>query len=474
MEPVLDVTLTATDNVDLAPSDQRKSDFVIQLTPYLRVNEKSAHTSLSGTIGAAILQYTRDGGSNVEPEVSLLGNAELIERLFFVDGSVQIQPSYFSAFGAQPRNLANATANRFTTSTYRVSPHLEHTDGPMHYTLRDDNFWTSASGTPVTTQDAYENDVLARVAREPKPLGWSLEYRRNDTKFTEQPSLVTETSRASALWQAAAQWRLSAIVGYENNDYPLYHNSDAIYGAGVQWHPSERTTVDATWEHRFFGSAYHVAFDHRTPLSVWAVRADRDIVTYPQQFAALSAGSDVALLLNQIFVSRFPDPAQRQTIVDQLIRERGLPPVLASPLRLYTQQVTLQESELATMGLLGARNSVFISLYRTRTEPLLSATASAGLTDVLANNTQTGTNVVWSLKLTQLYTFTANADWLRTVGSGSLSAESKQWTLSGIIDAPLSPQTKVFGGARYQRFVTDVSTDYREAAAFFGISHTFR
>jgi uncharacterized protein (PEP-CTERM system associated) len=215
-------------------------------------------------------------------------------------------------------------------------------------------------------------------------------------------------------------------------------------------------------------------FDHRTPLSVWAVRADRDLTTYPQQFAALSAGSDVALMLNQIFVSRFPDPAQRQTVVDQLIRERGLPPVLASPLRLYTQQVTLQESQLATMGLLGARNSVFISLYRTRTEPLLSATASPGLTDVLANNTQTGTNVVWSLKLTQLYTFTANADWLRTVGSGSLSAESKQLTVSGIIDAPLSPLTKVFGGARYQRFLSDVATEYREAAAFVGVSHTFR
>jgi uncharacterized protein (PEP-CTERM system associated) len=474
IEPVLDVMFTATDNVDLAPSDQRKSDFVIQLTPYLRVNERGAHTSLSGSIGATVLNYMRDGGSNVEPQVSLLGRAELLERLLFVDGSVQIQPSFFSAFGAQPRNLANTTANRYTSYTYTVSPYLDHVVGDFHYELRDDNVWTSSRGTPVNTQDSYENGLLARMTRDPTPLGWSLEYKRDDTRFVDQPSLVTETSRAHAIWQATALWQISAHVGYEENRYPLFNNSDAIYGVGAKWHPTDRTTVDATWEHRFFGSAYHVAFDHRTALSVWSLRADRDLTTYPQQFASFAAGSDVAASLNRLFLSRFPDPIQRQTVVDQLIRERGLPPILSDAVRLYTQQVTLQESEVATMGLLGARNAVFVSLYRSRTEPLLSS-SSITPSDILANSTQTGANAVWSLKLTQLYTFTANADWSRTVGNGELAAaETRQWSLSGTIDAPLSPLTRVFAGARYQRFLSDVASSYREAAAFVGMSHTFR
>jgi uncharacterized protein (PEP-CTERM system associated) len=217
-----------------------------------------------------------------------------------------------------------------------------------------------------------------------------------------------------------------------------------------------------------------VAFDHRTPLSVWSLHAARDITTYPQQFAALGAGSDVSLLLNQLFASRFPDPTQRQTAVDQLIRDRGLPAVLSSPLALYTQQITLAESVLGTVGLIGARNTVFVSAYRSRNDPVLSATATAGLADVLTANTQTGANGVWTLKLTPLYTLTTTVDWVRTIGNGDNRRETNQYTFSSVIEAPLSPLTKIFGGARYQRFLSDLETDYRETAAFFGISHVFR
>jgi uncharacterized protein (PEP-CTERM system associated) len=148
--------------------------------------------------------------------------------------------------------------------------------------------------------------------------------------------------------------------------------------------------------------------------------------------------------------------------------------VLSSPLQLYSQQITLAESVVGTVGLIGARNTVFVSLFRARNEPLLSATVTAGLADILAASTQTGTNGVWTLKLTPLYTLNTTVDWVRTTGNGDSRRESNQYTLSSVIEAPLSPLTKIFGGARYQRFLSDVETDYREAAAFFGISHVFR
>jgi uncharacterized protein (PEP-CTERM system associated) len=475
VEPVVDASFTVSDNIDLAPSDRRKSDLVIQLTPSLRISEKGAHTSVTGTVGAAVLQYARDGGSNVEPQVSLHGSAELLDRLLFVDGAIEIAPSYFSPFGAQPRNLTNTTANRYTSYTYRVSPYIKRdVGGGLHYEVRDDNIWTSARGAPVATDRSYANDLLATITRDPTPIGWSVDYTRNDTRFSGQDSLVSEADRAHALWQPDPQWQFSASAGYENNRYPLSNNSGGIYGFGLRWRPTDRTTVDASWEHRFFGGSYHVSFDHRTPLSVWSLRAARDITTYPQQFAALGAGSDVAVLLDQLFASRVPDPLQRQTVVDQLIRDRGLPAILSSPLTLYSQQITLQESVLATMGLLGARNTVFVTVYRARNEPLPSAGATAGLTDALANNTQTGSNAVWTLKLTPLYTLTTIADWIRTVGNGEPARKSNQYTVSSVVEAPLSPLTKVFGGVRYQRFLSDVENDYREAAAFFGVSHTFR
>jgi uncharacterized protein (PEP-CTERM system associated) len=477
IEPALSTEFILTDNVNLAPSGQRTGDFVTQITPALRIVEKGAHTALTGSVSMPVLLYARTGSENnsVQPEVDLTGLAELYPRLLFVDGSIQVAPAYFSPFGARPQNLANATGNRYTTETYRVSPFIKGDAGAtMHYELRDNNIWSSAGGTPIATNSSYTNEIIGHLTRDPTPTGWSLDYSRNDTKFTDQEPLLSELERASALWRPDPQWELSVDAGYENNRYPLAVDKGAIYGFGVKWHPTDRTTLDAGWEHRFFGGSYHVSFDHRMPLTVWSVRASRDITTYPQQLAALSAGSDVGALLNQLFITRVTDPAQRQIFVDQFIRDRGLPATLSSPLALYSQQVTLQQILQASVGLIGARNTVFITGYRNRSDPVLSASPLSDLSSLQFNNTQIGANVVWTEKLTALYTLTTSADWVRTTDNSDTGLRSNQVTLSSIVSAAISPVTTVYGGARFQRFISNVNDSYREAAAIVGINHLFR
>jgi uncharacterized protein (PEP-CTERM system associated) len=233
--------------------------------------------------------------------------------------------------------------------------------------------------------------------------------------------------------------------------------------------------MDATWEHRFFGSSYHVLIDHRTPLSTWSFRASRDITTYPQQLANLAAGVDVDALLNGLFASRVTDPTQRQTLIDQLIRDRGLPSVLSGPLALFSEQITLQQSLQATAGLLGARNAIFVTAYRTRSEPVTGQAVSATI-DQLAlqnDNTQTGTNVVWSYKLTPLYTLATSGDWSRSVPNADTGLRSTQITFRVVLSAPLSPLTTVYTGARHQRLISDVQQSYRETAVYVGIRHAF-
>ncbi len=111
----------------------------------------------------------------------------------------------------------------------------------------------------------------------------------------------------------------------------------------------------------------------------------------PSSWRTLPAGGDVAALLNSLFSSRVIDPAQRQQLVDQVIRDRGLPGTLSGPVTLYTQQITLQERANVTFGLLGARNSIFFSASYLRSEPIAGSgdplpPALAGAND----NTQYG------------------------------------------------------------------------------------
>jgi uncharacterized protein (PEP-CTERM system associated) len=233
-------------------------------------------------------------------------------------------------------------------------------------------------------------------------------------------------------------------------------------------------------EHRFFGTSYHVDLTHRAPLSAWSFRASRDITTYPQQLANLGQGVDVNALLNQVFSGRVADPVERQTLVDQLIRDRGLPPVLTSPLALFSQQITLKELVQGTAGLIGARNTLFLTVYRVRSEPVVSSTASTLDALLLAqtDNTQTGAGLIWTHQLTALYSLSTGLDWSRTTANQSIATQgnvnSRQGTFHIAISAPLSPLTNLFAGARYQRLWSDVNSGYREAAVFAGITHLFR
>jgi uncharacterized protein (PEP-CTERM system associated) len=236
-----------------------------------------------------------------------------------------------------------------------------------------------------------------------------------------------------------------------------------------------RTNLDADAEHRFFGTSYHVALVHRTPLSIWTLRASRDMTTYPQEIATLRAESNVEALLNSIFASRLTDPIARQSFVDQLIHDRGLPSTLASPIDLFTEQPVLQESLDATVSLLGARNSVLMTAYRRRTERIPgTAFALLDLNTSQTDNTQIGTNVVWSLRLTAVYSLSTSADWFRTDANDQSGTRSRQLTLQTALSAALSSLTRAFAGVRHQRFTSNSHATIEETAIFMGLDHAFR
>ena len=474
--PSVSARIDVTDNVDLGPSGNRQTDAVTQITPALSISTQGAHTRLNGTISAPVVIHANGGGSTVNPNVNLAGNTELIRQFLFVDASATVSQQYFSPFGPQPQGLVNATNNRYTAQSYQVSPYIQG-EGPngLSYGLRDGNTWTNASGAPTTTNRAYTNQIIGNVTRAPQPLGWALDYDRTETRFSGQNAWRTEIERASALWQPDPQYQFSASAGYEDDRYTLSSFSGVTYGAGAKWRPNDRTNVDADWEHRFFGTSYHVSVDHRMPLSVWSLSASRDATSTPQQFANLLAGQDVSTMLNQLFASRFTDPTQRQNFVDQFIRDRGLPSALSSPVALYTQQVTLQEQVQATFGLLGARNSVFFTAFRSRNQ----AIAGTGIESTVAfpgqnDNTQTGVDISWTYRLTPLYSLATSGQLSHAVANESPGGHSNQGSLSVTLSAPLSPLTSTFVGARYQRFSSDLQSGYYEMAAFAGISHVFR
>ncbi len=414
-------------------------------------------------------------------QANLLGNVEAVENFFFVEGAVDASPQYFTPFGAQPQGLANATQNRYQSASYRVSPYIRGgTTGDVQYSVRDDNIWSTLNGTPLSVNNSYTNQLTANVARHNPQLGWVLEYNRSSVTFTSQQPQVTQLGRLILEHSPDPQLKLRVSGGYENEDYTLTHSSGPIYGVGATWHPTERTNVEALWEHRFFGSSYLFNFAHRTPLSVWEANASRNITSYPQQIGTLPAGVDVSSIVNQLLLSSIPDPAQRQAAVDQFINSRGLPTSLSSPVNLYTQQITLQTQASGSVGLLGARNSIFLTAFYLRQQPITaSGNDLPGFIAGFNDNTQVGTNIVWTHNLTPSLQLVASGTVSRTESNLpqdtlGFSATSRQGYATIGLSTPLSPNTTVNGSVRYQVQHVDQGTGYNEAAVLFGLSHTFR
>jgi uncharacterized protein (PEP-CTERM system associated) len=476
----ISVDETFSNNVNLDIAANAKNDFITQITPTLTFRDSSGRLKTNGFVSLPILKYARTSENDtVVPLVNVLATAEVIEKVFFVDTTFNVSQQYDSPFGARPPTLDSANPNRFTAQSYNVSPYLRGVRGDYSYELRDDNIWTKSSGTLGSIPDSsYSNNIVGTASKRPTPLGWTIDYDRNDVKFSDQEPLVTQLIRARAIWQVDPQVELSVGGGYENNQYTLTSYKDTIYSVGARWRPTDRTVVNASLEHRFFGASYSFEFDHRTPLTVWSLRASRNTSSYPQQLGSLSAGSVVALL-NQLLLSIIPDPVQRQAYIDQLISSGSVPLLTSGAANLFTQQLLLVEHATASMGLIGTRNTLYFSAFYENSKPISGAGMPLeGAAPSNTNNTQTGGSVVWTNKLTPSVTLTAGADLLKTVANAPDTGRTTQGTLRVGLTTPISPNTSIYASTRYQRLRTDTSaadlaTPYSEYAISIGMSHTF-
>jgi uncharacterized protein (PEP-CTERM system associated) len=468
---------TATDNVNLSPSNAADGGLVTEVTPSLAINWKGNRSTLVGDVSLPVVLYLPSGvaSDRVFPSVNLLGDVALVKNLLYVEGAVNVSQQFFNPFGAQPVSVTNSTQNRYRSDSYRISPFLRGTVQNTNYEVRYDNVWTNLSGAPVNTNNSYYQTLSAFAANTQATLGWSLSGVYTDIDFNNQSPIVTQLYRARPIYNVNQQWQVSASAGYERNKFTATESSGSIYGVGFIWRPTQRTNVVGDWEHRFFGSSYNFSFDHATPLSVWNVQASRSITSYPQQFATVPGGVNIAAFLNGLFVLRVPDAAERAQLIAQFIQDRGLPSTTSSAVNLYTEQILLQQAASGTFGLIGARNSIFVNAFYVKSEPI---TASGAVLPPLFvtgnNNTQIGGSAVWSRQLTPSLTFLASLDGVETRGNGASVANTKQGTLRLALSRPITATTTGFVGGRYQALQSNVAPDYTEVAAFVGLTHSFR
>lgn len=453
-----------------------EEDTVLEVRPSLRVRSIGGRVQLNGTASVAAVAYANGTQQRrVDPAADLNARIEAIERLFYVELGYRAAQTSADVFGARPDTAS--TANALTTSQWRISPIVEGSAGnDLRYRLRSDNTWTREIGEAEADAGAggYFGRHSGSIEQDPRPFGWRLEVDHSLTRYdnSAEDEVSTQVARAIVNYAVTQEWSVGLRAGRERNEVAGADlASESIYGFETRWQPSPRTTLSANGERRFFGNGWNLAFSHRRPLLAWNLTLTRGIDTTPQSLFDLPPTDNVAGLLDAIFTTRFPDPAERAGVVQEFIARQGLPTATTSPISLFAQRFSVATTRRASVSLIGARNSLTVSGFSTRTEDALDSGPFA-IGDASTNNVQHGATAVLSHRLTPLASLAVTADWSRVRAIGAVD-ETTQHGLRAQVNLQAGPQTNAVLGGRYRKIESNVAFEGREGAVFIGLDHRF-
>ena len=122
-----------------------------------------------------------------------------LREVLSVEAAINVSQQFLNPFGPQPVSIASATDNRYTATSYRVSPYIQGTaPGDIKYELRNDNTWTTLSGAPISTDNAFY-DVWSGSRRGPRPevrLGGRGELERGQVQRSAAADLGARAGEA--------------------------------------------------------------------------------------------------------------------------------------------------------------------------------------------------------------------------------------------------------------------------------------
>ena len=474
--------LVWTSNANLGEGEAQ-SDSILDVNSHIRLLAQGQRLKVSGTAALDALVYARHTQPNrLLPSVDLLGNLEAIERFLFLEAGVRSAQTSANAFGPRP-DTNTTTANSVTTTQVRFVPMIEGSVGEtLKYRLRSENSWSYNSGSTAASTSTGPDDAgyfsrnAISVDRTPRPWGWRIEAERSETRYRDdtQEPLILNLGRATARYAVTEEFTFGIHGGVERSNFTADSGTHSLYGVDARWEPSPRTTLTLFDERRFFGNSWSVAFDHRSPQVAWNFVSSRLLNTSAQALFDLPAGQNVTTLLDAMFTTRYPDPLERARVVQDFIANQGLPTSTLQPISLQSQRVSLATLHSATVTFLSPRNSVALTVYLSRTEDLPDSTQlSTG--SALTNNTQYGTSLSLSHRLTPTMTLIASADWSRISTLDDVASEERttQRNARVRLTVDLSRRTIAYGGARFSTIDSNTATNGHEASVFVGMSHRF-
>jgi uncharacterized protein (PEP-CTERM system associated) len=454
-------------------------DVVLEVSPRLAIRGEGSRLRVGGSVELTAVHYansTRPG--RLLPAADLTGRLEAVDNFLFLEAGVRVLQEVENPFGSRATDGASGLARN--TREFRFAPSIESTirDG-LRYQLRSENLRTSETRAALSVDapsgSGYFGRHSASIVQDPRPFGWYIEAERTDTQYDEsiQTNLVLDTARAGVDYALLPELRFGVHGGVERNSFFRIDPQRSIYGLSLNWRPSERTRLALFEEKRYFGPGWRVEFDHRSPFLAWTFFLSRGTETAPQGIAELPATDNVAGLLDALFATRFPDPAERARKVREFMAQQALPDATSRSTSLFSQRLSLSTTARGTVALVGARGSAVFGFFSSRfVDAPEAGELATGRT--INNNTQRGIDLTLTRRLSPTISATAAFDLSRIQAIATVTGDRTTQAGARVsLRKQLAARTSASVGASARKLSSNVTPSGKQVSVFAGFEHGF-
>jgi len=410
-------------------------------------------------------------GGQVQNALDAAFVAEAVPNTATVDGQATISQQAISPFGQQTvAGGLQANNNRTEVATATVSPDLHARLGSVaQFDLRGTAGLTRTRSDQAADSNNTGLSAQLRSAAPGALVDWSLDAVQSRVDFRGARSFETRAAHAAVTVTPVPELRLSLRGGRESvsDDAVAGRTTTTTVGAGLQWTPSPRTTLDIEGEKRYFGHSAQVAFSHRMARSVWTYSYTRDVSHGADTLALGKPQTAYSLFYDQL--GSITDPAARDQAARDALAQAGLDPAQTVQVGFLTSTLSLLSRHNLGLVLSGQRTTFTLQAFAAETSQLVF---SSGSDPVAAEPVrQLGYLSSLSYQLTPLTALVLNGSLQRTLGTTTEGGnELKSAGLS--LSSQLGRRLTALLGARYTVF-NSPTEPYRETSVTGSLSLRF-
>ncbi len=277
-----DIGLTTT-AVDRDGNDSY-TGVVFQLSPRWVATGRSGRTTANVNYQPT-LSY---GTGSTDPkalthQLLATGRTEVVRNRFIVDAnaSAGLRGNGASSGQVDSINFSDQGQQSYSAS---VSPEYRHrlnryadfvSRNNINYVTYSGN--DGGSGSDAST--SYTLNAAVQNGRHFGATGWRLQATHREVNYKDRSNDKFTDYTAGLGYRLDSHWRARGNVGYEDNtvDSDRDDTNGFIWDVGGTWTPNPRTSVDASYGQRYYGSTWSGAVSHQSKRTRFGLNASRSL-----------------------------------------------------------------------------------------------------------------------------------------------------------------------------------------------------